>query len=183
MIICLHRIKKNLSNLRRSYRESQFDFLKLKVKDSETNKKFKQHSRKLTENSAKSYCVILLFHSVLMLPCYIPFGKDAVIYLAAGYISTLAAVLLCLAAARWRLVFIEFNAPLTVLFRSFAIYGVVRQTNFDGCIPNLLDDLYRFFTLAALLGELIILRPNVYLTAFIIAPLFLGLSALTKSVR
>jgi len=126
---------------------------------------------------------MLLFYVIVLLPCYIPLGKDTVIFLGAGYISTMAAVFLCLAAARWRLVCIEFCVPVTMLFRGVAIYLVARHTHFTGCIPSFLDSAHRIFALSVLLGDLIILRPNVYLTAFIIAPLQLTLTALTRSAR
>jgi len=127
--------------------------------------------------------VILLLYVFVLLPCYIPYGKATVIFISAVYVSTMVAVFLCLAAARWRTVFIEFCAPVTVLFRSVAIYLVARQTNYSECIPSVLDSVHRMLGMAVLLGDLIILRPNVYLTAFIVAPIQLILAALTRTAR
>jgi hypothetical protein len=123
-----------------------------------------------------------MFSLVLSL-IYIPLGKESVIFIILAYFATLAAVFLCVAAARWRLVCIELCVPFTMLFRSLALYLLARHTHITECIPSFLDTCHRQLALVMLLADLITLRPNFFLTALIVTPLQLIIGALTKTAR
>ena len=130
-----------------------------------------------------NYYVVFLIGCLLISPMYIPMGFETVILGVAVVSSTLAAMVICMLAARWRLQAVEFICPMNVAFRAVAAYLTIRASLDLECVPPTLDMLRRFSNLTLFFTDLILFKTSIYTTVFITLPLLLITGGLINNIE